>query len=94
MSHDTEFLADLLSMPAKARAALLVSALDALQRAGVNDLVHETRHEFPRIALPQLLQQTLLTLMAYARAGTPAAYLALRPLAGRSYEALSYHLEE
>lgn len=94
MGYETDILEDLLTMPVKARVALLVSALDALQRSGVHDLVKGARREFPTIAPPQLLQQSLLTIMAFARVGTPTATQALFPIAARSYGALSYHLDE
>lgn len=94
MGYEIAILDDLLNMPAKSRAALLVSALDALQRPGVKEIVHDVSRAFPDIARPQLLQQSLLMLMACARAGTTTAAHALYPTAECSHQALDNHLGE
>jgi hypothetical protein len=94
MSQETAILPDLIAMPAKARAALLLSALEILQSTVAIDLVTDTRRRFPAIARPQLMQQALLDLMAYVRAGAASAPHALLPTAGRAYVGLSCHLGE
>lgn len=94
MGYETDILEDLLTMPVKARVALLISAINALQQSSANEFIQDARREFPAIARPQFLQQSLLALMAIVRVGSPTATQALLPIAARSCEALNYHLGE